>query len=369
MNVLVTGGAGFIGQHLVRKLMELGYFTVVYDLFDLQAHRDIKYSEYPGDKVLRADIRNRTQIKYALQEYDIEVIFHLASFIGAGQSMYDIKEYTDHNVVGTATLMDVLANEDTKVDKVILASSRAVYGEGPYYCSKCIRFIYPDARVFANLEWGFWHVVCPSCNYPVMLKPMYEDGMLKPTSIYGASKLSQENLLKITAEAYDLGYVILRLFNVYGPGQSVNNPYTGIISIFMNWALRNEPIHLYEDGKMIKDFVYIDDVVAAFIHAMDLFHINDTFNVGTGIPITLGDAAKDIVRITDSESEIEVSGQFRVGDARHGYADTTKAELALEFKSKIGLTNGLMRLHEWARHQPLGDLPEDEKLAEKGLSK
>ena len=367
MNILVTGGAGFIGQNLCKRLVDGGHFVVVYDLFDSQAHSAVSHLDYPGNRVLRGDVRDHYRLRRVIQDNAFDVVIHLASFIGAGQSMYKIEEYVDHNVNGTGVLMDILA-EGTTVRRVILASSRAVYGEGPYRCVCCDKTVNPKPRTVKQLMFNLWNCKCPECDMPVSPEPMQETLPVEPTSIYAATKLAQEDLVKIITRAYGMDYVILRLFNVYGPGQSVNNPYTGIISIFMNWALQNKKPVIYEDGRMIKDFVYIEDVAEAFIVALDIPRTG-TYNVGTGVATSLENAARLIQTTVGNSPEIEFSGQFRVGDARHGYAYTENTSIFMGWKAKTTFENGLVKLHDWALNQKLLAVKEDQELVNRGLSK
>ena len=367
MNILVTGGAGFIGQNLCKRLVEEGHFVVVYDLFDSQAHSAVSHLDYPGNRVLRGDVRDRYRLCRVIQDGAFNVVIHLASFIGAGQSMYKIAEYVDHNVNGTGVLMDILA-EGTTVRRVILASSRAVYGEGPYYCVCCKEVVNPCPRTPAQLAKGWWNCACPRCDMPVSPVPMQETMPVEPTSVYGATKLAQEDLVKITTRAYGMEYAILRLFNVYGPGQSVNNPYVGIVSIFMNQVMQGIMPAVYEDGRMTKDFVYVDDVVQAFVTALDSPRTG-TFNVGTGIATSLSDVAKIIQLAVSNSAEVEINGQFRVGDPRHGYAYTENARIWLDWRAETKLKYGLMKLRDWASGQELNVVKEDQELVNRGLSK
>ena len=367
MNVLVTGGAGFIGQNLCKRLVEEEHFVVVYDLFDSQAHNAVSHLDYPGNRVLRGDVRDHYRLRRVIQDGAFNVVIHLASFIGAGQSMYKIAEYVDHNINGTGVLMDILA-EGTTIRRVILASSRAVYGEGPYYCVCCKEVVNPFPRTPEQLTKSWWNCTCPHCDMPVAPVPMQETMPVEPTSVYGATKLAQEDLVKITARAYNMDYVILRLFNVYGPGQSVNNPYVGIVSIFMNQAMQGSVLAVYEDGRMTKDFVYVDDVVQAFVTALDSPRTG-TFNVGTGVSTSLSDVAKLIQATVGNNDEIEVNQQFRVGDTRHGHAYTENTGIWLDWRAETKLEDGLVKLQDWASGQELSVVKEDQELVNRGLSK
>lgn len=367
MNVLITGGAGFIGQHVTKKVIESGHTAIVYDIFEDQAHRGIMIDHVLGNRVIVGDVRDRYRLASIIRDCDIHCIIHLAAQVGAGQSMYAIRKYTSHNVDGMGVLLDILADMKHNVHRVVLASSRAVYGEGPYQCMNCLEVTYPWPRTPEQLAGKVWDLHCGDCGRKLtILKMDEEDPTNHPTSIYGQNKLAQEQLLRVAANAYGLQWNILRLFNVYGPGQSVNNPYTGIVSIMMNWALSNKPMIVYEDGMMLKDFIYVEDVAEAFLKAMSA-PVSGIFNIGSGIPRTMLDLT-DLIGAMTSGSRI-INEQYRVGDARSGYASTIKAKQFLEYEATTRLEDGLKSLYKWAVSQPIQEVLEDGKLVERGLSR
>lgn len=321
MNILVTGSEGFIGQHLTKALTKLDHQVVGYDLV---LGEDIRFM--PLDFIPK----------------DIECVIHLAAQISVGQSLSQLYYYTDHNVMGIASLLSFLVSSDHNVQHVILASSRAVYGEGPYYCSNCATTVYPEARTLQQLQTKAWDILCPNCNSCMNPLDIYVSDNLDPISIYGQNKLAQEGLLKVVANAYELDYTILRLFNVYGPGQDMDNRFTGIASILMGKALTNKIMPIYEDGKMTKDFVYIDDIINVFIQ-----HINSpggVHNVGTGFEYSLHEVAEKIKTIANSKSDIIITEQFRVGDPRHSRSFGHPT-------CHTPLMSGLQSLYEWATCQ------------------
>jgi len=365
--ILVTGGAGFIGQHLVKRLMDMDQEVVIYDNLDSQAHPNTNAAKYAASNFVFGDVRNKAPLEVLFNEYNPHTVIHLASQIGAGQSMYEISNYVDQNVTGTGVLAEVAAKHGVR--KFVLASSRAVYGEGPYFCQGCYQFSIPAPRTPNDFKSKTWDIKCKNCNNVLQLLPMDEDCVNRPTSVYGQTKVAQEDIFSVVGNAYDIPTTILRLFNVYGPGQNINNKYTGIVSMFTNWALSGKPINVYEDGLMVRDFVYIDDVVSAFVLAIDERRPLGIYNVGTGIPVKMYAMANLIKGIASSNSEIQRTEQYRIGDARHAYAFTGRAENVLEFKSTVHEYDGVTRLVEWAKNQPLYEVDEDKKLVDMGLSR
>lgn len=284
--MLITGGAGFIGSNLALKLIERGYSVTVLDNLSPQIHGDAP-SQSPlyqsiKDRVtfIKGDITNRADLTKALQHQNL--IVHLAAETGTGQSMYEIEKYTLVNILGTSLLLDILANERNEVEKIVLSSSRAVYGEGKYLCSEH-GTVYPLSRSNDDMSKGDFEVKCPHCGLPVGCLPTDENSLLHPTSIYGITKHVQEQLIVTTGKALNLPTVVFRYQNVYGPGQSLSNPYTGILSIFSTSAKSGKGINIFEDGQESRDFVYIDDVTDATVLGIERDEANyQVFNVGGG---------------------------------------------------------------------------------------
>jgi len=353
MNVLVTGGAGFIGVHLVRRLLSEGCSVAILDNFSPQVHGDNQ--NLPSDlaglvELYRSDVRDSSAVSRALTNRD--VVVHLAAETGTGQSMYQISRYQDVNIGGTAAILDVLSNcPGIRCSKVVLASSRAVYGEGKYSCTEH-GFVYPGARSAEDLRAGRYEPACPRCGEPCAPQATTEDSPLNPLSFYGLTKKVQEEMLFMFAHGRNFSACALRFQNVYGPGQSLRNPYTGILAIFSNLARSNSAIQIFEDGQESRDFIFIDDVVEATWRCLtqDVGDV-DSFNVGTGRRIAVLDVAKEIVRYLRADVEILVTGAHRQGDIRHNFADLVRIEAKTGFAPKIPFSEGLARFLDWAATQ------------------
>jgi dTDP-L-rhamnose 4-epimerase len=370
VNVLVTGGAGFVGRHLVSTLVVAGYSVRVLDSLSEQIHgssatppRDLAGAEF-----VHGDVRDTDCLASAL--VGIDAVVHLAAETGVGQSMYEVERYDDANDRGTACLLQGLLRCQRPV-RVVLASSRAVYGEGLYSCQRCGE-VSPPPRNAIALGRGAWDPVCPVCGGTIHPRATHEAAVTEPGSVYAATKLAQEHLCRILGNAYGMSWVILRYFNVYGPGQSLSNPYTGILSTFHARATHGNPIEVYEDGRESRDFVFIDDVVEAtcraLLHTEDLPH-GLVLNVGTGVPVSIMDLARALVRIGGWHVPIRVTGGYRLGDVRHSFADTQRAQHVLGFAAATSLDEGLRQWLAWAEGRDEHDATDValEHLAARGL--
>jgi dTDP-L-rhamnose 4-epimerase len=303
-------------------------------------------------EVMRGDVCQRRDWVLALR--DVGSVVHLAAETGTGQSMYRIGDYTRTNVLGTALLLDVLANERHGVTKLVLASSRSVYGEGAYLCVRCGP-VYPPMRSLASLQANHWEPLCPSCGGPIQPVATPETARTNPGSVYAATKLAQEDLVRAAASALGIAFLIFRLQNVYGEGQSLNNPYTGILSIFSNRIRQGKEILLFEDGQESRDFVHVSDVAEAM--ALGLVSRDGdgcTLNVGSGMQVTVDTIARSIKReFHDSSAPVVLSGQYRLGDIRHNYADMSAIGQFLAFAPKVPLEEGIGRFVRWVKTQPV----------------
>jgi len=353
--VIITGGAGFIGSNLAIKLKTKGYNVTILDNMSQQIHgKDYKKSYLYNnikDEVnfILGDIRDKTKWKKALE--DANIIVHLAAETGTGQSMYEIQKYTDVNLKGTSVLLDLLANNEHNIEKIIFASSRAIYGEGKYVCDNH-GVVYPDARENKDMKKGDFHVKCPICKENVNVLPTSEDSKIHPTSIYGFTKKSQEELFMLAGKFLNIPVVGFRYQNVYGPGQSLKNPYTGILSIFSTRIKNGNKINIFEDGKESRDFVYIDDVVNATILGIEREKANfEVFNVGSGELTDVLTVANTLKEKYDSDVEIEISGNYRLGDIRHNYADLSKIKNTLGFEPKVDFDEGITNFINWVNEQ------------------
>lgn len=356
-NILITGGAGFIGSNLALELLKRGYSVRVMDVLSSQIHGE-NPEKSPlflsiKDKVefVFGDVRNREDWEKAIEEQD--VIVHLAAETGTGQSMYEIEKYVDVNIKGTAILLDLLANRKHSVKKVVVASSRAIYGEGAYHCV-IDGEVFPESRVDALMTKGVFNPQCPHCSGPLSLKATHEESKIHPTSIYGITKQNQEQMILVGCKSLNIPAVAFRYQNVYGPGQSLSNPYTGILSIFSTRILNGNPINIFEDGKESRDFVYIDDVVSATILGIEKEAANyQVFNVGAGIAISVLQVVESLMKQYKKEVAIDVSGNYRLGDIRHNYADLEKIKALLGYEPSVVFDAGVSRFVEWVKNQEI----------------
>jgi dTDP-L-rhamnose 4-epimerase len=375
--ILITGGAGFIGSNLSLKLVSLGYEVTVLDNLVKQIHGENAIEHSPlylsiAEKVnfILGDVTLRSDLLKAIG--DNEVIVHLAAETGTGQSMYNINHYVNSNVGGTALLLDILTNTSHKVKKVVIASSRSIYGEGKYFSEK-FGVVYPKHRSSENMDKGNFEVTYPNEDLPLQLMPTDEDSKIHPSSIYGITKQNQEQLVLVACEAIGIKGVAFRYQNVYGPGQSLSNPYTGILSIFSTQIKNNLPINVFEDGMESRDFVYIDDVVSATILGVEKEEANNqVFNVGSGVATTVLEVAKALIQNYNIEVPLNISGNYRLGDIRHNYASLVKIKTKLNFKPTFSFNEGIANFCAWVNTQNVEEsryLKSISEMKEKGLFK
>ena len=376
-NILITGGAGFIGSGLALYLIGQGYKVTVLDNLSEQIHGANPETGSPlylsiKDKVLFIKGTVTSVADWEAAIGDNEVIVHLAAETGTGQSMYQIRHYTDVNIGGTALMLDILANKKTSVKKVIIASSRAIYGEGKYI-SAALGPVYPKHRLAADMDKGQFEVTYPGAVSPLQLVATDEESKIHPSSVYGITKQNQEQMVMTVCPTLGIAPVAFRYQNVYGPGQSLTNPYTGILSIFSTLVLNNKPINIFEDGKESRDFVFITDVIRATFLGIEKEEANgQVFNVGTGIPTTVLEVAEGLIALYGKEVPVKVSGNYRLGDIRHNYADMKKTAGLLGFTPAVSFSEGLRQFTEWVTAQGVKTSRYDESIAEmkaKGLMK
>ena len=349
--VLVTGGAGFIGSHVVDLLLGKGYEVTILDSLEEQVHgcghRPPEYLSRNAHLVV-GDIRDRNTLSKLVSESD--AIIHLAAMVGVGQSMYQIDRYVSVNTHGTALLLDILVNDSTPVEKLLVASLMSVYGEGKYVCSNCGSTCYPSRRSAARMSEKKWDHICQECGSVLNHVPTDEESTLLPTSIYALSKRDQEEMCLVTGKAYKIPTVALRFFNVYGPRQALSNPYTGVCAIFSSRILNKKPPFIFEDGKQLRDFVHVRDVANACVLALERSEADYLpVNVGTGASISVSDIASTLIDLYGKNLHSVISQEFRTGDIRHCYPDITRATSLLGFKPEIQLKEGLAELVEWAK--------------------
>lgn len=345
--VLVTGGAGFIGSHTVDALILEGHEVRILDNLDPQVHPDRRTPPWlnPGAELVIADVRDRDAVKQALK--GVDMVVHDAAAVGVGQSQYRIEEYVSVNVGGTATLLDVLANEKHQVRKLLVASSMSIYGEGAYHCH-AHGTVYPELRPEEQLREWDWDAHCPHCDAHVSPVPTTEAKPLRCTSIYAQSKKDQEEYVHIFGRTYGIPTIAVRYFNAYGPRQSMSNPYTGVAAIFSSRIKNGHAPLVYEDGHQSRDFISVHDIVSAKLHLLaDDRAAFGSFNIGTGRRTSILQIANTLLDLYGRRDlGVEVTGQFRKGDIRDCYADTSRiAELG--WQAKVSLEDGMAELVRW----------------------
>jgi len=354
-NILITGGAGFIGSNLALKLIEKGYNITVLDNLSPQIHGDNPTETSPlylsiKDKVkfIHGSVTNQDDWKLALEGQD--AIVHYAAETGTGQSMYEVKKYIDVNIGGTAIMLDLLVNSDHNIKKVVVASSRSIYGEGKYISPE-FGDVYPTQRTTEDMDKGDFEVKYPGSS-ALALVGTDENSKIHPSSVYGISKQNQEQMVLTVCPTIGIAAVAFRYQNVYGPGQSLKNPYTGILSIFSTQIKNGNGINIFEDGKETRDFVFIDDVVDATILGLEKEAANNqVFNVGTGVPTDVLTVANELKQNYGVEVPVTVSGNYRLGDIRHNFADLIKIKSMLEFEPKVSFKQGLKQFTSWVNTQ------------------
>jgi dTDP-L-rhamnose 4-epimerase len=372
LKVLITGGAGFIGTHLARRLVADRHQITILDCFSPQIHGE--NPTLPSDlqdtvHLVRGDVRNSSLWAEFLPLHD--AVVHLAAETGTGQSMYEVARYEQVNLSGTALLFEHLVRgRGFGVRRIVVASSRAIYGEGAYHCGQH-GLVYPASRTIAAKKDRLFDPLCPHCRACCAPSPTPESAPLLPSSFYGLTKQVQEQMTLMFGQVLEIPSVALRYQNVYGPGQSLRNPYTGILAAFSNLAREGKTIQVFEDGEESRDFVYVDDVVEATIAALVApLSGCHALNVGSGARTTVIDVARAINAFFGDKSEIEITGAFREGDIRHGFADLTRVSQTLGYRPGWEFPAGLRRFLEWASGQPPASAGFDHSLAEmrgKGL--
>lgn len=369
MRILVTGGVGFIGSFIVDELIKKGYEVTVFDNLDKQVHPTGRLPDYFNKKAkfIKGDVRDYDVLKSAV--LSAEIIFHEASAVGVGQSQYEIKKYVDVNIGGTANLLNILVNEKHRVKKLLVAASMSSYGEGKYECGKC-GIVRPELRTEDEMTGGDWEPKCPNCKGNIKPVPTDENAKQNCNSIYAMTKKAQEDMCLMIGKAYGIPAVSLRYFNVYGPRQSLSNPYTGVAAIFMSRIKNDHKPVIYEDGLQTRDFVSVHDVVGANIIAME----NDkadykTFNVGAGVPLTIKSIAEVLAKLYGKKIKPDITNKFRKGDVRHCYADIGDIKKVLGWEPKVSFEEGMRELIEWSRTAESVDKFDDAvaELKERGL--
>lgn len=377
-NILITGGAGFIGSSLTLELLNKGYNVTVLDNLSEQIHGD-KPEEKSylflriKNKVnfIKGSVTSEDDWKKAIKDQNI--IVHLAAETGTGQSMYQIQKYTEVNIGGTAIMLDLLTNSKHKVKKVVIASSRSIYGEGKYWSSELNSFVYPKHRSDNNMLNNDFEVKYANTEEALELVATDEESKIHPSSVYGITKQNQEQMIMTVCPTIGVSPVAFRYQNVYGPGQSLSNPYTGILSIFSTLIRNNKDINIFEDGKESRDFVFIDDVVSATILGIEKEEANgNIFNVGSGVATSVLTVANELIENYKANTNLNISGNYRLGDIRHNFADLTKIKKVLNFTPMFDFTRGIKLFANWVSTQEIIENNFDssiKEMKEKGLLK
>lgn len=369
--ILVTGGAGFIGSEIVKRLYSLKDWDItVLDVMSAQIHgqdwkKSYLYNEIKGKcHFIKGDVRDLKMMEEALTGN--EYVLHLAAETGTGQSMYQINQYNEVNIMGTSNLLQAisLAGKDRCVKKIVLSSSRSVYGEGRYSCPNC-GYVYPNSRSVEKMKAGDFKMYCPNCGHLADRTYTTENSAIKPNSLYAFTKYAQEMMLKTMCPALNIDYTILRFQNVYGVGQSLKNPYTGILSIFSSLMLENKSVNIFEDGLESRDFINVKDIVDGVVACLENSRSNgETINLGSGTGTSVIEIARLLKSIYKSDSPINITGDFRCGDIAHNIADISKAEEILGFRQTVPLEEGLSSFCNWVLGQERDNFGYEKSLKE-----
>lgn len=352
--VLITGGAGFVGSHTADALLTAGHEVRIFDNLTSQVHQGGVNSYIPREaEFVLGDVRNLAQMGKALAGAD--VIFHFAAAVGVGQSMYQIADYTATNNLGTANLLQAILDTRCFPEKIVVASSMSIYGEGQYFCHACDE-VAPSARPLDQLKAKQWETLCPNCHATLIAVPTREDKPLACTSIYALSKKDQEEMTLLFGRTYGVPVVALRYFNIYGPRQSLSNPYTGVAAIFASRMINQKAPIIFEDGEQMRDFVSVHDVARANLLAIENPGADGkAVNIGSGNPVTIRKVARALALALGTHLPAEITGKYRAGDVRHCFADITAANHMLTYSPRTSLDEGLCELAGWLKSQPAED--------------
>jgi dTDP-L-rhamnose 4-epimerase len=368
-NILITGGAGFVGSHLADALLAAGHNVRIFDNLTGQVHLH-GIPEYLAEdaEFIQGDVRDSAAVRRALS--GIHVVFHMAAAVGVGQSMYEIERYMGSNTQGTAVLLQQLLDNKSRVEKLVLASSMSIYGEGKYLCAQC-GSVAPQLRSVEQLRLKQWEPNCPACNEPLTPVPTDESKPLQCSSIYALSKKDQEEMCLLFSRTYALPTVALRYFNIYGTRQALSNPYTGVAAIFASRFMNGNPPLIFEDGEQLRDFVSVEDVVRANLLAMESSQADGmALNIGSGEPISIREVAAELASAMDSDILAELTQKYRAGDVRHCFADISAARKFLGYEPQVRFADGLKDLVEWLCSQQSQDRAAEAvaQLSEFGLT-
>lgn len=351
----MTGGAGFIGSHLVDALVDRGHRVRVLDALVPQVHGENAVPVYlnSGAEFIQGDMCDRDLVDSALE--GIEIVFHEAAEVGVGQSMYEIHRYVRANDLGTAVLLEAILARKPQIKKLVVASSMSIYGEGAYTCANC-GSVAPQLRPSAQLLDRRWDLECPKCGAPLSPAPTTEEKPLFPTSVYAVTKQDQEQFCLAVGRSYGIPSVALRYFNVYGTRQALSNPYTGVCAIFSARLLNGNRPMVFEDGEQTRDFVHVSDIVRANLLVLETDRADyQAINIGTGVATSVRAVSRLLAEGLGLDLEPEIVGKYREGDIRHCVADISKAKSLLGYEPQITLERGIPELLSWVRAQAAED--------------
>jgi dTDP-L-rhamnose 4-epimerase len=366
--VLITGGAGFVGSHTADELVKQGHDVRIFDSLSAQVHPG-GFPTYLSREVefIRGDIRDLAHVRQVVR--DTDVILHLAAAVGVGQSMYQIADYTAVNTLGTANLLQAILDSKVQLEKLVVASSMSIYGEGEYLCPECGETA-PAMRSPQQLQAKRWETLCPHCGRELTPIATRETKPLHCGSIYALSKKDQEEMVLLFGRTYQLPTVALRYFNIFGTRQSLSNPYTGVVAIFASRLMNHNPPLVFEDGAQIRDFVNVHDIVQANLLAMQKSEADGmALNIGSGQPISIREIAAELAQTLGISMPFQVTGKYRAGDIRHCFADISTASRTLGYKPKVRFADGLKELVQWLGTQEAEDRVDDalQRLQTHGL--
>jgi dTDP-L-rhamnose 4-epimerase len=370
MRILVTGGAGFIGSHLVDALLERGDGVRILDNLDPQVHDGVPDYLSPQAELLQGDVRDHDAVARALD--GVSRVVHLAAAVGVGQSMYEIERYTSINAVGAAVVLEEAMRFRDRLEKLVVASSMSIYGEGAYRCPAEDRNVFVEPRPDEQLEARDWEPHCPSCGATVEPLPTPESKPLQPTSIYAINKRDHEEMFIAWGRAYRVPATALRFFNVYGTRQTLSNPYTGVAAIFAARLLNGRSPVIFEDGKQSRDFIHVSDIVDGILRALEPGRGDErAINLGTGNVVTVRRVGEVLARELGVDAAPEIRNEFRAGDIRHCIADITRARAELGFEPRVSFEDGMHELAGWLAGQTAEDriAAATADLASRGLTR
>ncbi len=357
--ILITGGAGFVGSHLADGLLAAGHSVRILDDLHPQVHTDGRRPDYLSKDVelVVGDVRDPNRLREVLT--GVDVVYHFAATVGVGQSMYEIARYMSVNSQGTAELLQAMLDAKMTPEKLIVASSMSIYGEGRYVCASCGLAAAPPVRSVAQLRSGQWDLPCEACGGVLKPVPTDETKPSEINSVYALSKRDQEQLCLIYGRNYDLPVTALRFFNIYGTRQALSNPYTGVAAVFASRMLNGNAPLVFEDGEQMRDFVSVHDIVRANMLAMERPESNgEVINIGCGKPISIRQVAEILAKALGKDMTPVITHKYRAGDIRHCYADITKARTLLGYEPQVTHEEGFHELAQWLMDQEADDKAE-----------